>query len=1086
MMTRFPNDDGGSGSFVSPFQPYYHQQQDYSSYSSISASATRRPRIGAHGRQQQRRQRVNSRTTATTFASAVSPPSSSTIPSNSTPTKQRRTRRMTSPLLGVASSPPHHPAKRSRLDSLRALAPMLPSINLSLSLPAPPVKSSKACHKPKSNGSKKNALKNVRAILAKVNNRGKKTTTTACTSHSPRTSTTTATTVALSYQCSQPESRNSLEQEVHYMGTMETTTDDEFMSLEPDVFNTCIRLTPLTFDDTQVPNHFRSDAGGNIHVINQREDAIMEIEEPLSSSRQCSEEKKLQNDEGTPRPRNRWRQQQSVEGEDEFLSLDLEDDEDMFTQLEEGEDMISIHVDDSDNEEESSAHKVVVSQEISREEDNRMKFNDMLNKVVICRGVGLKSTPEMFYTSYNSTVSELSYSKPGGEGQDGLLKRRNSSNDSIPSLSGDHNNAEVVGAISPEAPMNATNVDEVAESTIAWGCLAALMSSPAPSPVRECKKRTSTPVKNLWQDDDLSPHAEVLDDIVSLPHDDDGEDLDDELRSLNIVADNCSIPSCKDLDDHDQLVILDFPSSPPKSKLRKVEDSKLAWSVLGAILGSPAPSSVSKKYVKKCVNLWDDDEETDVLEVGVDDIISLPPDDDEEEVPAIDDATDNCSIPSCNDLDPNVDDCFPTTPPKANSRKAEDSALAWSVLGAILGSPAPSSVAKKSVKKCINLWDDDGETDVLEVGDDIISLPPYDDDEEVLTFEDEADSCSIPSCNDLVSNVDNCTSLDFPTTPTKANSRKAEDSALAWSILGAILGSPAPTSVTKKSVKQCINLWDEDEGESDPIPEIDGQCCDVDNDDGVSDPIPEIDGQCGYVDDDLSATIDLNELLVGSDESTVPTISIESTQADSVLAWSALGMLLGSPAPKSIPKKSGNKCSNLWKEADGECDHMPEIDGQSGDHVGDDLSATIDLNELPAEPADDIFPAVAIESAQTDSVLAWSALGMLLGSPAPKSVSKQRSSRAVSKNLWDDGTAIEDASNAVPFISTGDENDSIILSPWKVPLGQRSWLGCHDVSDGEDSHSTHSRVPSLSATSDGEEDAPQTPVSQLIMLFENL
>jgi hypothetical protein len=197
-------------------------------------------------------------------------------------------------------------------------------------------------------------------------------------------------------------------------------------------------------------------------------------------------------------------------------------------------------------------------------------------------------------------------------------------------------------------------------------------------------------------------------------------------------------------------------------------------------------------------------------------------------------------------------------------------------------------------------------------------------------------------------------------------------------------------------------------------------------------------------------------------------------------------MLLGSPAPKSIPKKSGKKCSNLWKEADGECDHMPDIDGQSGDHVGDDLSATIDLNGLLAEPADVIVPAVAIESTQTDSVLAWSALGMLLGSPAPKSVSKKRSSRAVSKNLWDDGTAIEDASNAVPFIFTGDENDSISLSPWKVPLGQKSWLGCHDVSDGEDSHSTHARVPSLSATSDGEEDAPHTPVSQLIMLFENM
>ena len=112
---------------------------------------------------------------------------------------------------------------------------------------------------------------------------------------------------------------------------------------------------------------------------------------------------------------------------------------------------------------------------------------------------------------------------------------------------------------------------------------------------------------------------------------------------------------------------------------------------------------------------------------------------------------------------------------------------------------------------------------------------------------------------------------------------------------------------------------------------------------------------------------------------------------------------------------------------------------------------------------------------------------MLLGSPAPKYVSKR--SRRGSTNLWDDGSAIgNDASNCIPFIFTGDENDSILLSPWKVPLGQKSWLGCRDFSDGEDTQSTQSLsgLPSLSATSDGEEDAPQTPVQQLIMLFENM
>jgi hypothetical protein len=795
-------------------------------------------------------------------------------------------------------------------------------VNFSLSLPAPT--KSNACRKAERK-SKKNVIrapmKNVREILAKMpplnrNNRGQKT---AAARHSPKT-----TSGALSYRC-QPGSNSSLEQDIIYIGTMET--NDDFMSLEPDVFHTSMRLTPLTFDDTQVPNHFRSNAE-KIRAINQQDDT-MDIVEPSSSNERCTEEE-LQI-EGMSF--NRW---QECDAEEEDFSLHL-NEEDMSTPL--NEKVISMHVHESDNEESSVRG---INHELRQEEENRMRFNEMLNKVVTCRGIGHKSTPEMFYASYNSTISDLS--SMSGHCQGGLFIRRNSSNDSIPSLSAGHN-AEG-GIIAP--PTNALSVDDVADSTIAWGCLAALMNSPAPSPVR----------------------------FVSLPHD----EIEGKVPHLDIVeaSEECTIPPCNDvvpdLDNH--LQYLEFPTSPPKVKSPKIEDSALARSALEA-LGSPAPSSATKKCtVEKCVNLLGYDVERDLIEAD-DDMMSLHRDD-YKEMPSFDlvDTTDNCGIPSCHDI--------------------------------------------------------------------------------------------------IIRDVDEFTGIDFPTTPTKAKSRKAEDSALAWSVLGAILGSPAPSSVKKKSVGKCFTLWGD--GESDLIPEISGLSCESAGDDNP---------------------IDLTELLVESDNNTVPAVLVETAQTDALLAWSALGMLLGSPAPKSVPRKCAmKKCFSLWGTG-GESDPMPEIEAHRGGHddegdplpeIGqcgrddDDLSALFDLNELLGENSDGPVPEVSIQSTQTDSVLAWSALGMLLGSPVPKSISKK-----CRKNLWDDGSSKgNDSSNVVPFIFTGDENDAIILPQWKIPLGQKSWLGCND---GEDSHSTQSfsRMPSLSATSsDGEEDAPGTPVSQLIMLFENL
>lgn len=88
---------------------------------------------------------------------------------------------------------------------------------------------------------------------------------------------------------------------------------------------------------------------------------------------------------------------------------------------------------------------------------------------------------------------------------------RSSSIDSIPSLSESLEVCDLYSDI--VVPQDATTKDDAADSALAWGCLAALLGSPAPTSVllAEKKQKKRTPV-NLWQDEAMD---EDLDGILS-------------------------------------------------------------------------------------------------------------------------------------------------------------------------------------------------------------------------------------------------------------------------------------------------------------------------------------------------------------------------------------------------------------------------------------------------------------------------------------------------------------------------------------------------------------------------------------------
>ena len=86
--------------------------------------------------------------------------------------------------------------------------------------------------------------------------------------------------------------------------------------------------------------------------------------------------------------------------------------------------------------------------------------------------------------------------------------------------------------------------------------------------------------------------------------------------------------------------------------------------------------------------------------------------------------------------------------------------------------------------------------------------------------------------------------------------------------------------------------------------------------------------QSDILNDSVDAVADIDQSLVFGETSTVPSLrDAEMKEAtDSALAWSALGLILGSPAPTSAKKKRRRRPVNLWREDDGSaCDDLERV-----------------------------------------------------------------------------------------------------------------------------------------------------------------
>jgi hypothetical protein len=244
------------------------------------------------------------------------------------------------------------------------------------------------------------------------------------------------------------------------------------------------------------------------------------------------------------------------------------------------------------------------------------------------------------------------------------------------------------------------------------------------------------------------------------------------------------------------------------------------------------------------------------------------------------------------------------------TKDAADSAIAWGCLVALLGSPAPRSVRKQKKQTPVTSLAEDDINDCI-----LCYLPQGDDDGlendlQALDLNVQYDDTAhdIPSIGDLAH--DEVVEV-FSTTPTRAQ-RDIADSTLEWSIVGTILGSPAPSVVSRKrSARTHVTLLDDS-------------------------PVPEIEDQYDLNED----TIDMTELVQADEDANVMAVNTiklgkggdGNENAESVLAWTALGMLLGSPAPKSVCKKKivvGSEvvAKNLWKDFDAAAgnDHLDEV-----------------------------------------------------------------------------------------------------------------------------------------------------------------
>ena len=550
--------------------------------------------------------------------------------------------------------------------------------------------------------------------------------------------------------------------------------------------------------------------------------------------------------------------------------------------------------------------------QLSKEDENRLSFDEALNQVSIRRASGRSSIPDEFNESYNSFVRQNS---KGLTAEEELAKEMIDVGLGMPNVDSSDSIPTVVTSNVPVIPMpqEPMKTDEAADSALAWGALSMILGSPAPSSVLmgEKKKQKRNPV-NLWLGDDgdaLVP--DDLDDIFLPDQDDDLSNIAEE--DLVDVSDNCSIPSVSseagleididilpDIDDYDDQAFI----TPKSTNVKESAGTTLAWTALCAVLGSPAPSSVTKKTCAPKSSLFEDGEDQ------LPDIVEEDQEIDFDELPDIEE-----------------DAVAYSTESQANKEESADSVLAWSALGMLLGSPAPAPVSKKSRRESRKA---------------ALSLFEISEDDAIPSIDTEGDNESIPDplCGDyqeeIIPDVEDLmqsgTPLEFNT-----NKKEAAESVLSWSVLGALLGSPAPVSVTgkKKQARRSVkNLWADDDAEDDldkllpfaeedagNLPSLLGSYDDDDSDDHS---IPSLsDTYEGSLD-----TPNRSPLTLGGGPSEDLTSSPKGV-TDDVIAWGAFAALMGAPAPKAVQSRRRRE-SNVFSDSSSEDEDFPSIDRSPG------------------------------------------------------------------------------------------------------------------------------------------------------------
>jgi len=420
---------------------------------------------------------------------------------------------------------------------------------------------------------------------------------------------------------------------------------------------------------------------------------------------------------------------------------------------------------------------------------------------------------------------------------------------------------------------------------------------------------------------------------------------------------------------------------------------------------------------------------------------------------------DDTSLPSIDEEDGGLDlgdlpslDARPAEEDAAPRTDASDVA-GLSLLGMLLGSPAPRALKgagrrqpndgrgqavwgagdDSSLPSIKGSHDEESSIPSLYEASDETSLPSIDEEDGVYEASDET---SLPSTDEEDSALDlgDLPSLDACPAEEDAAPRTDASDVAGLSLLGMLLGSPAPRCVPPAGGGGNARtvVWESDDGAS--LPSLDGACMD---DAGI----PSVDGEG---DESSLPSVD------GGDDASIPSMDGESdgpdleglppldaspssagqeAYASEVAGWGLLGMFLGSPAPSCVPpSKSGRtrKSANLWDDravaddldgvlpdrregaalSSGGARHrsdpslMPSLSGISDDDSAEDDSLPPSMDDARLHKDG---PAAEPLGSSPNDVMAWGTLVAILSSPAPSPVRGRKAAGGrAGPSLWEE------------------------------------------------------------------------------------